>query len=288
MPINDNAFKVMFEKRPEQFLARILPEAVLLQVLPTELPRESLYVDALLRIQYHSKVYIVHVEVQTAADATMPGRILQYIGLTWMREKIAVLPIIIYLFPASTPDTSWQMEGPDGPVVTLHYRVMKLWEEPVEEWLAAGQQAPLIFTPLLKGATIGSVGEAVTQIEQIPDPAERGNALNYLVLFAIRTFGRDTVHTYLKEHAMMNSFITESEWYQEILQRGKLEGAEEGEQRMVQRALEGRFGTVPQDILDALAGADEATLEAIVLHITTDSIEQVRERLGLTSNAPQP
>lgn len=98
---------------------------------------------------------------------------------------------------------------------------------------------------------------------------------------------------------MLDTFITQSEWYQEILQRGKREGEQIGEQRgkregeqigkqsmaqhLAQRALEGRFGTVPEDILAALSQADEAALEAIVLHITTDTIDQVRERLGLTN-----
>jgi hypothetical protein len=171
------------------------------------------------------------------------------------------------------PASPWQVDGPDGPVVTLHFRSIKLWEEPVEEWLTAGEQAPLIFTPLLKGATLENVGAAATQIQGLPAPVERGRAINYLVLFAIRQFGRDAVLAYFKENAMLDTFITQSEWYQEILQCGEL--------RMAQRVLEGRFGTVPEDILAALPQADEAASEAIVLHITTDTIDQVRERLGL-------
>jgi predicted transposase YdaD len=279
MPANDNAFKVMIEKSPEQFLARILPGAELIEVLNIEMPRESLYVDALLRIRYHGKEYILHLEVQTDADASMPGRILQYLSLIWLRDRLPILPVVIWLFPVSVPASPWQLDGPEGPIVTLHFRSIKLWEEPVEEWLAAGEQAPLIFTPLLKGATMESVGVAATQIQALPDPVERGSAINYLVLFAIRQFGRDVVLAYFKENAMLDTFVTQSEWYQEILQRGE----ERGAQRMAQRALEGRFGTVPQDVLDALVQADETTLEAIVLHITTDTIEQVRERLGLAS-----
>jgi hypothetical protein len=229
--------------------------------------------------------YILHLEVQTDADASMPGRILQYFGWIWLRDKLPILPVVIWLFPVSVPASPWQVEGPEGPIVTLHFRSIKLWEEPVEEWLAAGELAPLIFTPLLKGATLASVGTAAEHIQALPDAAERGNAINYLVLFAIRQFGRDAVLAYFKENAMLDTFVTQSEWYQEILQRGEQRGEQSMAQRMAQRALEGRFGTAPEDILAALPQAEEATLEAIVLHITTDLLEQVRERLGLPTGA---
>jgi hypothetical protein len=50
---------------------------------------------------------------------------------------------------------------------------------------------------------------------------------------------------------------------------------------MIQRVLEGRFGALPPDILDALKQADEAMLEAVAMYATTDTIEQVRERRGI-------
>lgn len=221
----------------------------------------------------------------------MVGRILHYLGLIWMREQTPVLPIVLYLFPTSVPVMPWRMDGPEGIIALLNFRIIKLWEEPVAEWLATGQSGILIFTALLKGATIESFGQAADTLLQLPDVDERGNALNFLVMFAIRKFGRDPVLAYIKEHLMLDTFIAESEWYQEILRRGTAEGQakgmaqgeQRGAQRMAQRALEGRFGEVPQDVLDALVHADEAMLEAIMLHITTDSIQQVRERLGLAT-----
>lgn len=297
MPKNDNAFKVMLRLQPQQFLTMLLPGAILLEVLPTELPCESLYVDALLLISYNGKQYILHLEVQTKADPNMLGRILQYMGMIWIQRKLPVLPLILYLEETGTPDSPWQLDGPTGPINTLHFTTVKLWERPVEEWLAGGVNAALIFTPLLKGATIASMGQAAELLGQLPDEAARGNALNYLVLFAIRKFGEAMVTQYIKENAMLDEFIAQSEWYRIVLDRGtregmekgiekgiekgKLQGIEQGEVRMARRALEGRFGKLPEDLLAALTAADEATLDAIVTHITTDSIEQVRARLGL-------
>jgi hypothetical protein len=51
---------------------------------------------------------------------------------------------------------------------------------------------------------------------------------------------------------------------------------------MAQAALEGRFGTLSEDLIAALGSADEATLRAVVMHVSTDSLEQVKSRLALS------
>ena len=60
----------------------------------------------------------------------------------------------------------------------------------------------------------------------------------------------------------------------------------EGERRMARRmariALEGRFGPLSDDLLAALQKADEATLRELVGHVSTETPEQVRARLGLS------
>lgn len=71
MPRNDNAFKVMLRYHPEQYVQWLLPGATYLETLPTELPRESLYADALLRVRYQGKEYVLHIEIQTDADDTI-------------------------------------------------------------------------------------------------------------------------------------------------------------------------------------------------------------------------
>jgi len=291
MPKNDNAFKVMLQYHPEQFVAWLLPGAEYIDMLPAELPRESLYADALLRVRYQGEIYVLHIEIQTDADSAILGRMLQYLAYIWLRYKLKVLTVLIYLEPVTTVTSPWQLDGPVAPINTFHFQVARLWEEPVEHWLQSGNLSLLIFTPLLKDATLASFDQAAEVIQQAANPAERDNALNYLVLFAMRKFGRSIITNHIRGNPVLDTYITQSEWYQEILQRGEERGEQRGEQRgelrgaqrMAQRALEGRFGTVPQDVLDALAQADEATLEAIVLHITTDTIEQVRARLGLAA-----
>jgi hypothetical protein len=45
--------------------------------------------------------------------------------------------------------------------------------------------------------------------------------------------------------------------------------------------LEGRFGTLAGDMLQALQSTDAETLAALAIHAGTDTLEQIRARLGL-------
>ncbi len=45
-------------------------------------------------------------------------------------------------------------------------------------------------------------------------------------------------------------------------------------------ALEGRFGMLDADLLQTLVKADRATLKDLMRHFSSESLEQVRVRLG--------
>ena len=63
----------------------------------------------------------------------------------------------------------------------------------------------------------------------------------------------------------------------EAATKAAAEGRAEGE--MTRVALEGRFGMLPQDVLAALATANEASLRAIIGRIATVSLDEVRAQL---------
>lgn len=47
------------------------------------------------------------------------------------------------------------------------------------------------------------------------------------------------------------------------------------------RVLRQWFATVPPDVETAIGHADLATVQAVIAHVVTDGIAQVRERMGL-------
>ena len=76
---------------------------------------------------------------------------------------------------------------------------------------------------------------------------------------------------------MIDELLRELGIIQEFIEQGRLEG----ERDFALVALEGRFGPLSEDVRAAVAAADEAVLRELVARLTTDSLEQLRARLGL-------
>ena len=84
---------------------------------------------------------------------------------------------------------------------------------------------------------------------------------------------------------MLNELLKQSSTAQELLAEGRKEGRKEGHAEAVREStclvLEGRFQTLSDDFLQAINQADEPTLQDVLKHASSDSLEQVRARLGL-------
>jgi hypothetical protein len=80
---------------------------------------------------------------------------------------------------------------------------------------------------------------------------------------------------------MSTDLFRDSPLIQSLLKEAAEEAKVEGMRELAQAALEGRFQTLSDDMLQTLGTADEATLKGIVAHVSSDTLEQVRERLGL-------
>jgi predicted transposase YdaD len=233
----DSAFKTLVQLAPQEFVSRFLPGAVYVKTLSIELPRDPIRADWLCIIRFpgSDKEYIFHIEEQSDADATIGQRMCQYAIAAYLREKHEVISIVIYLHKCATVTSPWIMEGPNGPILTYNFQVVRLWEESVDEWLNADSIALIPFVPLLKGATVDVIEPAMQKLEAIPGAIERGNIVNYLLFFASRAFDAATLIKYLEEHHMLTEkYIVESPWYQYILRQGEEAGQKRGEEIGIQ------------------------------------------------------
>ena len=240
MAAHDTAFKAILQYQPEAFVAKFLPGATYVAMLPTELAREPLRADALLRVRFpaDNAEYILHIEVQSGADDEMPRRLCTYALLAYEREKLPVLSIVIYLLPCRTPTPPWVMSGPEHAIITYDYRVVRLWDESLDDWLTAGLSGLLIFAPLLKGASLERMDEIVGAFENIADPVQRNNSLHYLIQFANRRFGVQAVLDYLEGNPVLDQFLQDSELTQIFIQRGLEKGVAQGLEIGVAQGLE--------------------------------------------------
>lgn len=290
MPANDNAFKLLVQYAPQQFVDRFFPGAVYVGTLPTELPREPLRADALLRVRYpaeNGEDYALHIEVQTGSDATMPLRLCTYALLAMARDHVKVISRVIYLEKCATPSTPWRVAGPDGTIIEYHFQVIKLWEESVDDWLASGQVGLLPFVPFLKGATVASLDQVIAELEAIVEPVQRSSSLYYTIAFAKRTFGPDVINDYLRRNEMLDTFLRESPFYQEILAEGEKTGELRGLRESVIALVRQRFSAIVQEAEARLAHIDEPEqLRELVVQVATAPDEAaVRQALGMSATA---
>lgn len=92
---------------------------------------------------------------------------------------------------------------------------------------------------------------------------------------------RDTViHDIWKESSFAEAAY--EIFHDELVAEGKAEGELTGARELARVALEGRFGTLSEDMLATLTTADQQTCRDIVAHLTTDTLDEARARLGLS------
>ena len=98
-------------------------------------------VDKVLRVDAASP-WLAHFELQASRDRQLPFRLLQYHALLLRRHELPVESTVVLLRPeADGPELSGRLEqrGATGDVtVAFAFRVVRLWERPVEELLDGG------------------------------------------------------------------------------------------------------------------------------------------------------
>lgn len=248
--VYDNVCKYLAEEYPNDFVRWLLNiESVNVEVLKTELKTEPVRADSLILLQVGNK--ILHSEFQTLPDYKnpIPFRMLRY----WVRlqEKYPsaeVEQVVIFL----KPTTSEQVfeDSYNKPNLNFHYRVIRLWEQPPDLFLAIPGLLPL--APLTRSEEPRSLLEQVAdKIDRVENRNQQRELTACTELLAGLQFDRDFIRQILREELMRESVT-----YQDILQKGKQMGIqlgiEQGKFDMIMRLLTHRFGRIPREQQDKI------------------------------------
>jgi hypothetical protein len=98
-----------------------------------------------------------------------------------------------------------------------------------------------------------------------------------LVLFAARHVGTDDARALFRRLFMSTEILEQSPLYRMWIAEAEVQGLRQA----ARTALVGRWQSLPAEIEIALTSASPAALNDILAHLTTDTLEQVRGRLGL-------
>ncbi|MBK1990433.1 Rpn family recombination-promoting nuclease/putative transposase [Sphaerospermopsis aphanizomenoides BCCUSP55] len=270
--VYDNSCKYLAEKYPGEFAKWLLSsESLDIQVLKTELNLDPIRADSVTFLQTSQE--ILHLEFQTTPKSKPPldFRMLDYYTRLKRQYWCPIEQVIIFLQPSDS-EIVFTTEYVDRR--TRHeYRVIRLWEE---------DPAPLLTNPgLLPLATLAKTDSPNTLLKQVADQLdmieenqERVNISTCVQLLAGLRFEKDIIRQLFREEIMQESVI-----YQDILQKGKLEGKLEGINIGKQEGkLEGEVLLILR-LLSRRFGAVDAETEERIHQLSTTQLESLAEAI---------
>ena len=259
----DNISKFLIEQYSTDFAAWLLGESITLTTInPTELNVEPIRADSVMLLQ--SSNAILHTEFQTASDETMPFRMADYyLRLKRKFPERSIQQVVIYLKRTSSDlvrQTSYQTL-----VMTHQFRVIRLWEQPVEIFLSTPGLLP--YAVLSRASDKESVlARVVEELEQISDYREQSNlAAATSILAGLELEGQ------VIKRLMRSPVMRESTMYQSILREGRAEGRAEGleqgrtvgERSLVLKQLQRKLGSLSPELTTKVSALSLEELEAL-------------------------
>jgi len=241
---------------------------------------------------------ILHIEFQTQVKADIGLRLAEYALRLFRRYKLPVLSVVVFLRPAKRiPMSPFGWDWNTREALRYHYESIRLWELSAEELLATTFYDVWPFAALMREqVTLDFEIELAKRVAQAPVEREHlGDIMRRLGILAGVRLPKSTskklaerINAMMGEEILKESTYIQAlieKWEPVILAKKEAEGRAEGERemahRMAKRALESKFDTLSDEMLTALETASQETLEDIVGHISTDTLEQARSRLSL-------
>jgi hypothetical protein len=214
-----------------------------------------------------AKPWIEHIELQAGREPDLPDRVHWYSTILGYARKVPVHSTIILLRPAADgPELSgtFDKRDPKGDGYDwFRYDVLRVWQRPVDEFLAAG-------LPVLPLAPVSDVGAdrlpAVLTAAARRFKAEASPAWTKLlwaatkVLMGLRYAARDMDPIIERISAMILGIrgIEEPSVYQDIFAKGRAEGlAEEVRKSVLLRQGRKKFGPPSEAVVSQLNAIEE-------------------------------
>lgn len=251
----DNISKFLIEQYSADFAAWLLGESITLTTInPTELNVEPIRADSVMLLQ--SSEVILHTEFQTASDETMPFRMADYyLRLKRKFPERDIQQVVIYLKPTSSQlvrQTNYKT-----PVMTHQFRVIRLWEEPVEVFLSTPGLLPYA---VLSQATDKErvLAQVVRELEQITDQREKSNLAAATSILAGLQLNEQTIRQLMRSPVMR-----ESTMYQSILREGRAEGRTAEGKALVLKQLTRKLGSLSPELTASVSNLSLERLEAL-------------------------
>jgi len=311
----DQSIKYLLQIDAANMLAYTVPGLTIEAPLPPEVAAgPQLLLDTLYRGKYKGVPCIIDLEVQLHGDPDMPRRMYEYGSRVSTEYHQPVLSVVLWLEQRGTyPEPRYEMLISDFVVCAWNYIDIKLFEMSARDIMNAGVVGLLPLVPFTRDSDSTVVEKAAQLIKERAMSHQVGGLEGLLAVLAARRHGKDLVDMIVRSVGMNKSIIEESplyqEWFKEVAERSKAEGIKEGKlagieegkleglregklegiregkvegiKETVVTLLSARFGALDFKVVEAVNDSDKERLTQLVSHITTDTMEQIRQLLGL-------
>ncbi len=307
MGVMDQGFKAWLDSSKEKVLPWMTGQPVeYLGTFPKELaPAPQLLPDSFYRVLVKKQECLVNVEVQAAVDPDMGRRLYEYGSRARLESGLPVFSVVLWLFKdkqGHRPPVSPYREYIEGELITTWKFVnIELYRLTPDAIMKAGIIELLPLLPFTNGATRGLVEQAMQRVKEEAPTGQVKPLAGLLGLFASRFYGKafaldlfGRLFMYnteiMQEFPLFRDMMAEAEARGEARgeakgkAEGKAEGKVEGERDLLRRILERRFGPLSEDMQQAITATDPSVLPDLALAAGTESLEQVRARLGLSDS----
>jgi len=260
----------LIERDPAAWLAWVgLPVDGPVAAIDSELSTVLAEVDKVLRVEAPAP-YLAHFEIQASNDPRLPYRLLQYHALLLHRHELPVESAVVLLRPlADGPEMSGRFEqhGVAGNLtISFSFRVIRVWERPVEEFLDGGLGVlPLAPLADVVAAQLPDIMRHVD--ERFRGEAEPGDAEDLraaTVLLLRLRYSAEQIRSLGTEMAWWR----ESPLFLETLEEGREQGRVEEARRLVLDLGTDKFGAPEPSLVSTVETiGDPDVLERLVRRI---------------------
>ena len=264
----DNTCKYIASQNPASFVRWLLPneEFTTVEILKTELPAEPIRADSLILLRFGNTILHLEFEKLPYSDPPIPERMLNYWVRLYGKYRCKIEQVVIFL------------QRIDSPLVlidrfqeanTIHsYRIIRLWEEDSELFLADPALLPL--APLTCSESPRELlQEVAARVELIKDPTQRREILVCTAVMAGLLHKPNLISQLFREDNMQESLF-----YQEILQKGVQRGLQQGLQQGLQREV-----SVILRLLRRRVGELSSSTEERIRALSITQLEELAEAL---------
>ena len=280
----DQGVKRAVLNHPENVVELALPGAEYLESVPVDVAAEpQLVLDTLLRVRYHGVECLVDIEAEASPRPDIGRRCFEYGARASILHQLPVVSVVLWLEQGNRPPSSpYVMRVGDLEPATWPFRGIALYELPAERVLSgdlAGLVGLLPLVPFMQGGKEIAIIERAARLIQAgePDPERQSVSEALLALFAARHLGDEGVLALFRRLFMSTEILDQSPLYRRWIAEGEAKGV----RGAVRTALLGRWGELPADVEAAVETASLDTLDDVLAHVATDTLEQMRARLGL-------